>query len=72
MKGINYRSMISNWEAIIEKLCDECSVHDVLGVVITNLKRDAKKLESLSICPKKILGAIDKVGEAMSLLDPEQ
>jgi gamma-glutamyl-gamma-aminobutyrate hydrolase PuuD len=72
MRGINYRSLLSNWDAIIDKLCEECSVHDVLSIIQQNLKKDAKRLESLSICPKKILEAIDKVGEAMVLLNPER
>ena len=72
MKGINYRSMLLNWDAIIDKLCDECSAHDVLGVVLKNLKKDAKKLESLSLNSKKISDAISKIQDAMNLLDPEQ
>jgi len=72
MRGINHRALLQNWDIILHKLCDECSAHDVLGIVVDNLKNDVKKLESLSMSPKKIIDAMDKIVEAMKILDPDQ
>jgi hypothetical protein len=71
MKGINYRSLLANWDTIIDKLCDECSVHDVLGIITDNLQKDCKKLQSMSLSSKNIEEAIKKIKEAMVLINPE-
>ena len=71
MKGINHRSLLQNWDTVLHKLCEECSVYDVLSIVSENLKNDLKKIKSLSLNDEKIIKAIEKISEAMMLLNPE-
>jgi len=71
MKGINYNSMLANWDLIIEKLCEECTPHDVLGVVVENLERTRQMCEKMSFNQDHLAQAIDNIKLAMKLINPE-
>lgn len=71
MKGINYRSLIANWDAIIEKLCEECTPHDVLGVVHDHLNKCVMKFNALGVQADNMQRAIVKIEEAMKEIDPD-
>lgn len=75
MKGINHRVLLQNWDAVLHKICNECSVHDVLGIIVDNLKNDIKNAELVSpqsqLCDN-LKSALNRILEAMILLDPEK
>jgi hypothetical protein len=71
MKGINYNSMLANWDVIIEKLCEECTPHDVLGVVVRNLENTRQMCEKLSVKQDHLKQAIINIQSAMDLINPE-
>jgi hypothetical protein len=71
MKGLNYNSLLSNWDLIIDKLCEECTPHDVLGVVLKNLQNTASMCEKLKIKNDNLNMAISNIEEAMKLINPE-
>lgn len=62
---------MQNWDIVLHKLCEECSVYDVLSIISENLKNDLKKIKSLSLKDNKITKALEKISEAMELLNPE-
>ncbi len=72
MKGINYRSLLDNWEAVIDKLCEECTPYDVLEVVAKNVNNIIVLTEKLKVHNQHLKDAQAKIQEAMKLLDPEQ
>ena len=72
MRGINYRSLMANWEAILDKLCDEITPHDVLMVIVKHLQHTAEMSEKLAYKNDHIKKCIEKIEEAMALIDPER
>lgn len=71
MRGINYQSMLKNWDLIIDKLCEEVSTHDVLSVVLQHVNLMADELESKKLNAEKVNKAKKLLEEALSLLNPE-
>lgn len=78
MRGINYRSLNSNWISIIDKLCEEKTPHDVLDVVVQHLEQTKDIAEKLSMKSDSIENAIRylKIGilnikQGMRHIDPE-
>ena len=43
MKGINYRILMNNWDAVVDKICDEMTPHDVLRVIADYIQRNIKE-----------------------------
>jgi hypothetical protein len=71
MRGVNYRFLISNWDQIVEKLCDEVTPHDILGIIQRHLVKTAEFSEKLSYKSDNLREAIQKIQEAMQLINPE-
>ena len=72
MRGINFQSLLKNWDVIIDKLCDEITTFDVLTVIRNNLARKSEELQKNNYDNKKIKNAIQKLDEVLKLIDPEQ
>lgn len=72
MKDINYRSMLQNWDTIIDKLCDELTPYDVLGVVAKHLEVSCKMCENLGYRNDREKDALKKINEARSLINHER
>lgn len=72
MRGINFQSLLKNWDLIIDKLCDEVSTHDILLAIKNNLDRKKYELEKNNYDAKRIKKAILKMEEILKLIDPEQ
>lgn len=71
MRGINYRSLVSNWESVIDKLCEEVTPFDVMNVVLKHVKNTAKICEDVNVPNKNLNDFIQQVEEALKLIDPE-
>ena len=71
MRGINFQSLLKNWDTIVYKLCEEVSTHDVLEVVIQNVHLMAKELNKNNIDSTKVESALVLLEQALELLDPE-
>ena len=71
MRGINFQSMLKNWDAIIHKLCEEVSTHDVLEIVTKHVEVYAKELKNNKMNDKKAVDALNHLKKALALLDPE-
>jgi hypothetical protein len=72
MRGINYRSLLNNWEEIVEKLCDELTPHDILGVIANHLNKTADISEKMSYKSDHLREAVKKINEAMQMVNPER
>jgi len=71
MRGINFQSLLKNWDTIVYKLCEEVSTHDVLEIVIQNVHLMAKELNKNNIDSTKVESALVLLEQALELLDPE-
>lgn len=71
MRGINFQSLLKNWDAIVYKLCEEVSTHDVLEIVVKNVHLMAKELKKNNIDSTKVESALVLLEQALELLDPE-
>jgi hypothetical protein len=71
MRGINFQSLLKNWDLIIDKLCEEISTHDVLLVVQKNLISKREELNKNGYNCEKIDMAINKINQVLNLIDPE-
>jgi hypothetical protein len=71
MRGINQRELLNKWDLIIQKICEDCTPHDVLGVVVTHLNAVVKQKRSLKLSGRKEQMAIDLIKEAMEKISPE-
>lgn len=71
MRGINYRQLLSKWDIIIDKLCEECSPHDVLGVVKKHLEQSAQVAKKAKLNFENINEAIVLIDSAMKRINPE-
>jgi hypothetical protein len=78
MRGINYRSLNEKWISIIDKLCDEKTPHDVLGVVVDHLKatkviteKMGYKSENLAHGIRELERGIMHIKLGMKHIDPE-
>jgi len=72
MRGINHREMLSKWDSVIQKICDECTPHDVLGVVASHLNNVVKEKRRLNLCGRKEQLAIELIKEAMENISPDR
>lgn len=71
MRGINYRQLLSKWDIIVDKLCEECSPHDVLGVVKKHLEHSAQIAKKAKLNFENINEAIVLIESAMKRINPE-
>lgn len=71
MRGINFRSLLQNWDTIVHKLCEEVTTHDVLNIVRDHVKLIVCDLEKNKINSEKAKKALKHIEEALILLDPE-
>jgi len=71
MRGINYRQLLSAWDIIIDKLCEECTPHDVLGVVKKHLESSAAVAKKSGLNYENINDAIKNLDKAMKNINPE-
>jgi len=71
MRGINFQSLLKNWDLIIDKLCEEVSTHDVLQVATQHVKNMIPELKKKKIDSKKAEEAYKHLQAALKLLDPE-
>jgi hypothetical protein len=78
MRGVNYQSLMANWMAIIDKLCEEKTPHDVLGVVVEHLENTKIMVEKMSLrsdnlvyALKDIKQGINHIKRGMRHIDPE-
>lgn len=78
MRGINYRSLNEKWISIIDKLCDEKTPHDVLGVVVDHLKATKTfaenfgyRSDNIEYGIKEIEKGISHIKLGMKHIDPE-
>jgi len=72
LRGINFQSLLRNWDLIIDKLCDEVSTHDILMAIKSNLQRKKEEFDTNNFDSKKLNKAILKIDEVLKLIDPEQ
>lgn len=78
MRGINYRSLNENWIAIIDKLCEEKTPHDVLDIVVEHLtatklmtEKLGYKSDNLAYAIEEIKKGIHHIKEGMKHIDPD-
>lgn len=71
MRGINYQSMLKNWDLIIHKLCEEVSTHDVLEIVLKHVSIYIEDLKTHKMSTEKAEQARKHLEAALSLLNPE-
>ena len=71
MRGINFQSLLKNWDTIVHKLCEEASTHDVLQIVYQHVQLMEKDFKSRKINAEKIEQASKLIEQALKLLDPE-
>lgn len=71
MRGINYQSLLKNWDLITHKLCEEVSTHDVLNVVTSHVKLMVDDFKSKKMNSLKVEAAYKHLQAALELLDPE-
>ena len=72
MRGINHKQLLSKWDLIIQRICDECTPHDVLSVVVSHLTNVIKEKKKHNICNRKEQMAIDLIKEAMEKITPDR
>jgi hypothetical protein len=72
MRGINFQSLLKNWDLIVDKLCDEVSTHDILLVIRKNLEIKIRQYEENKFDTTKSKLALQKIDEILKLIDPEQ
>lgn len=72
MRGINYRQMLSRWDQVILRICDECTPHDVLGVVADHLEGVVVEKGRVGLTTVGERGAIDLLREAMARITPDR
>lgn len=72
MRGVNYRQLLANWDTVIDKLCEECTPHDVLGVVKRHLERSSEDARRSGLNFGNIDKAIELLTGVMSCIDPER
>ena len=71
MRGLNYNKMLKEWDRIIDKVCEECTPHDVLMVVRQHLERQATKNKELGLKGDKFDKAVKHITQAMKHINPE-
>lgn len=71
MRGINLRSLISNWDAVVHKLCEEVTTYDVLTICLEHVKLVQQEFEKNKINSTKQKKAIEHLKKALELLNPE-
>jgi hypothetical protein len=71
MRGINFQSLIKNWDTIVHKLCEEVSTHDVLEIVTQHVDLIISDLEKNKYNTAKAIEAKNHLQKALQLLDPE-
>jgi hypothetical protein len=71
MRGINFQSMLKNWDLITHKLCEEVSTHDVLNVVTDHVKLMIDDFKGKKLDSSKVEAAYKHLQAALKLLDPE-
>jgi broad-specificity NMP kinase len=71
MRGVNFQTLLKNWDLIIDKLCEEISTHDVLLVIQKNLINKREELNKHGYNLQKIDMAIVKINQVLNLIDPE-
>lgn len=71
MRGINFRSLLHNWDSVIHKLCEEVTTYDVLTIVRNHVELMVKDLKQNKINSDKAEKALKHLDEALSLLNPE-
>jgi glucan phosphorylase len=72
MRGINFQSMLKNWDSIIHKLCEEVSTHDVLEIVKNHIQLMVEEFNKNKLNSSKIEEALNHVSIALELLNPEK
>jgi septum formation topological specificity factor MinE len=63
--------MLKNWDAIIHKLCEEVSTHDVLEIVTKHVEIYANELRINKMDDEKVVEALEHLKKALILLNPE-
>ena len=71
MRGINFRSLLNNWDSVIHKLCEEVTTYDVLTIVRNHVGLIVKDLKKNKMNSDKAEKALKHLDEALSLLNPE-
>jgi hypothetical protein len=71
MRGINHRQLLASWDAVLWKLCDDCTPHDCLGEIKRYLESSAESASASGLSPVKTQKAIALIQKAMALVDPE-
>lgn len=71
MRGINFRSLLSNWDTVVHKLCEEVTTYDVLTIVKEHVKLIIQDLEDQKINSDKAKKALVHLEQALALLNPE-
>jgi hypothetical protein len=71
MRGINFQSLLKNWDTIVHKLCEEVTTHDVLSIVTEHVKLIVDDLNKNKIDSSKAKEALEHLKQAIKLLDPE-
>ncbi len=72
MKGINYRILMNNWDAVVDKICDEMTPHDVLRVIADYIQRNIKESKKHKLNCDKLEKGHELIIEAMNQLNPEE
>ncbi len=72
MRGVNFQSMLKNWDSIIHKLCEEVSTHDVLEIVKNHIQLMVEEFNKNKLNSSKIEEALNHVSIALELLNPEK
>lgn len=72
MRGVNFQSMLKNWDSIIHKLCEEVSTHDVLEIVKNHIQLMVEEFNKNKLNSSKIEEALNHVSIDLELLNPEK
>ena len=64
--------MLSRWDQVISRICDECTPHDVVGVVADHLSAVVREKRRLGLGARGEQMAIDLLREAMERITPDR
>lgn len=69
---INFKKLLSDWDNILIRMCDEFTTHDVLEVVSEYLNLVISDCKDYDFACDKVKKAKKLLDEAVNLLDPEE
>jgi hypothetical protein len=66
----NWQHVVTHWEEVVFRLCDELTPHDILKEVANYLESAVSECQALKFNPSKFSKALKHINKALTEIDP--